>query len=75
MNYRPILIKICEQYAKPGEDLGASLLVGEKEIISADDATAIAQWLELNEALWGEDSRHGRIAADIRAAIGQGGAQ
>ncbi len=74
-NYRNIILAAIAPYAVAGEEMDRALLDGAPEIISRDEALAIADWLEfdaVDDAGWPEkdQARHKILADAIRKAIG-----
>lgn len=70
-NYRSKIEEILSRHARAGEDLNESVLAGSPDVIDAEEAIAISEWIR-NRAnkKWGYDPRHRQIASEILRALG-----
>ena len=70
-NYRNAIASIADRHALAGENFDEALFAGCPDVIDAAEARRLAEWLDNSaDSVWGPDSRHQRIASEIRQAVG-----
>lgn len=69
-NYRNDIKALCDEAAFPGEDWSSAVLAGSPDLIDANTALGIANWLDGDaDGEWEPDMRHYYVARCIRRYV------